>query len=99
LRVARAVKRSAAAATEGRTAHFKSPRRARAAGLQGRETPRCEAAAVKWVVILIFIIGALSALLWFESSERNYTPAQKMALLVTSLTAWALVFFLGAVVI
>jgi hypothetical protein len=53
---------------------------------------------VKWLVIVIFAIGALSALLWFESSERNYTPAQKTALLVTSLAAWALVFFLGAIV-
>lgn len=53
---------------------------------------------MKWVVILIFIIAALSALLWFESKERNYTPAQTTALLVVSLAAWALVFLLGAIV-
>ena len=53
---------------------------------------------MKWVVMLIFVIAALSALLYFESKERNYTPAQKTALLVISLAAWALVFVLGAVV-
>ena len=52
---------------------------------------------MKWVVILVFAIAALSALLWFESKERNYTPAQTTALLVISLAAWVLVFFLGAI--
>lgn len=51
---------------------------------------------MKWAVIVIFVIAALSAVLWSESKERNYTPAQTTALLVVSLAAWALVFVLGA---
>ena len=53
---------------------------------------------MKWIVIVFFAIAALSALLRFEAKERNYTPAQKAALLVVSLAAWALVFVLGAIV-
>ena len=53
---------------------------------------------MKWVVVFIFAIAALTALLRFESTERNHTPAQKMALLVISLAAWALVVVLGAIV-
>ena len=52
---------------------------------------------MKWIVILIFAIAALTGMLWFESKERNYTPVQTTALLVISLAAWALVFFLGAI--
>jgi hypothetical protein len=66
-----------------------------------RRPPRCAAGAeraveMKWLVISIFATASLSALLWFESDERNYTPVQKAALLVTSLTAWGLVLLLGA---
>jgi len=53
---------------------------------------------VKWVVIFIFAIAALSSLLWFESKERKYTSEQTIVLLVVSLAAWGLVFFLGAIV-
>ena len=52
---------------------------------------------MKWTVIVIFAIAALTGLLRFESKERNHTPAQKMALLVISLAAWALVVVLGAI--
>ena len=51
---------------------------------------------MKWLVILLFAIASASALLWHESTERNYTAAQKRALLVSSLTAWAFVLVLGA---
>ena len=53
---------------------------------------------MKWIVIFLFAIAALSAMLWSESKERNYTPAQTTALLVVSLAAWTLVFVLGAIV-
>jgi hypothetical protein len=53
--------------------------------------------SVKWAVVFIFAVAALSALLWFESKERNYTPLQKTALLVISLAAWALVLVLGSI--
>jgi hypothetical protein len=52
---------------------------------------------VKWVVLLVFVIAALTALLRFEAKERNYTSAQKIALLAISLTAWVLVLCLGAI--
>jgi hypothetical protein len=51
---------------------------------------------MKWLVILLFAIAAVTALLWFESSERNYTLVQERTLLLTSLTAWTLVLFLAA---
>ncbi|MBV8840381.1 MAG: hypothetical protein JO000_27915 [Alphaproteobacteria bacterium] len=53
---------------------------------------------MKWIVIVLFAVAALSSLLWFESKERNYTSEQKAALLVISLVAWGLVAVLGAVV-
>jgi len=52
---------------------------------------------MKWLVVLIFAVASMTALLWFESTERNYTAVQKTALLATSLTAWALVLLLGAI--
>jgi len=51
---------------------------------------------MRWLVILLFAFASMTALLWFESTERSYTAAQKTALLVSSLTAWAFVLVLGA---
>lgn len=53
-------------------------------------------APVKWLTIVVFAIACISALLYFESRERNYTSEQKTALLVTSVIAWVLVVLLGA---
>jgi len=61
------------------------------------ECGRAEGAADEIAAHTDFATAFLSALLWFESDERNYTPAQKTALLVTSLTAWGLMLFLGAI--
>ena len=80
-------------------AHFKVFRRMHGGSPQGAhvtDVGRRGDTRVKWLVISLFFMASLSALLWFESSERNYTPAQKTALLVTSLTAWTLVLFLAA---
>ena len=52
---------------------------------------------MKWLVILLFAIASATALLWFESTERNYTAAQKTTLLVSSLPAWAFVLAIFAI--
>jgi len=88
---------SAANGLRGSKAHFKCCRQKTALYRCGRSTIFREASAVKWTVIVIFAIAALTGLLRFESKERNHTPAQKMALLVISLAAWALVVVLGAI--
>ena len=53
---------------------------------------------MKWIVIVVFAIAALSSLLWAESKERNYTSEQTAALLAISLVAWGLVVVLATVV-